>query len=69
MKDPTFISNRVKLITARHAAQGCLAALLVALMGIGGSLTLCHAQPSGDDVPGAGCVVVSSIHCWPPSAH
>ena len=62
MKDRTFISNQVKLITARHAAQGCLAALLVALMGIGGSLALCQAQPSGEDVPGAEVLTRGPVH-------
>lgn len=62
MKASRILSNKDKAIPARHASKGCLAAVLVVLIGISWDMAVCRAQPSDNDVPGAQVLTRGPVH-------
>ena len=62
MKASKISSNRGKAIPARHASKGCLAAVLVVLIGISWDLAICRAQQPDNDVPGAQVLTRGPVH-------
>src|ERR1017187_2017965 len=62
MKASTIFLNTRRNIPARHVAKGCLAAVLLVLMGISSDLTLCRAQQPGSDAPGIEVLTRGPVH-------
>ena len=62
MKASRIFSIKEKAIPARHASNGCLAAVLVVLIGISWDMAICRAQPSDNDVPGAQVLTRGPVH-------
>lgn len=60
MKAATLFTVRGKAIAARHAAKGCVAALLITFLGSGGEPA--RAQSPGDEVPGAEVLTRGPVH-------
>ena len=62
MKTSEIHSNKGKAVPAHYAPKGCLAAVLVLLIGISWDVALCRAQPPGNDVPGAQVLTRGPVH-------
>jgi hypothetical protein len=62
MKTSKIFSNRGKSIAARHASKGCLAAVLVVLIGISCDMAICRAQQPDNDVAGAQVLTRGPVH-------
>ncbi len=62
MKAFKSVSIHAKDITARYADKGCLAAVLIAFIGISSDRAMARAQPLGDDAPGAQVLTRGPVH-------
>src|SRR6266542_841861 len=62
MKTFNIVLNRGKAIRARHASKGCLAAVLVVLIGIGMDLAAVRAQPPENGAPGTQVLTRGPVH-------
>src|SRR5665811_1949760 len=62
MKASKIFSNRGKAIPARHASKGCVAAVLVVLIGISWDMAIGLAQQPDKDVPGAQVLTRGPVH-------
>jgi len=62
MKASTILSNRGKAISARPASKGCLAAVLVILIGISWDIAIGQAQQPGNDGPEAQVLTRGPVH-------
>jgi hypothetical protein len=62
MKTSKIVSDRGKSIAARHASKGCLAAVLVVLIGISCDMAVCRAQQPDNDVAGAQVLTRGPVH-------
>lgn len=62
MKASKIFLKRGKGISARHASKGCVAAVLVVLIGISWDITICRAQQPDNDVQGAQVLTRGPVH-------
>jgi hypothetical protein len=62
MKASKIFLDIGKSIPARHASKGCLAAVLVVIIGISWDMAICRAQQPNNDVPGAQVLTRGPVH-------
>ena len=62
MKTSKIFSKRGMSIAAGHASKGCLAAVLVVLIGISCDMAICRAQQPDNDVAGAQVLTRGPVH-------
>jgi hypothetical protein len=62
MKSFKVFSNRGEANPARHISKGCLAVVLVLLIGVSGDMVVGQAPPPDQDVPGAQVLTRGPVH-------